>query len=171
MLRPLFRFVWLGLVVHGLVAAQSAPVYRCGNAYTNQPDASLNCKPLSGGHVTVIEGTRVQGATANGAAMGASTGASAALKVDPTEQRQRDAQAHVVLQTELQKVQQQQAELLREWNHGEPERRADEFKQPQKYQARVAQLRAALQRLDADVAGLQRELSRLATVNPAGAKP
>ena len=95
----------------------------------------------------------------------------AALKVDPTEQRQRDAQAHVVLQTELQKVQQQQAELLREWNHGEPERRADEFKQPQKYQARVAQLRAALQRLDADVAGLQRELSRLATVNPAGAKP
>ena len=171
MLRSLFRFVWLGLFVHGVVAAQSAVVYRCGNAYTNQPDASLNCKPLSGGHVTVIEGTRVQGTAANGAAMGSNTGASAALKVDPTEQRQRDAQAYVVLQTELQKVQQQQAELLREWNHGEPERRADEFKQPQKYQARIAQLRAALQRLDADVAGLQRELSRLGTVNPTGAKP
>jgi predicted nucleic acid-binding Zn-ribbon protein len=79
-------------------------------------------------------------------------------------------QAYVVLQTELQKTQQQQAELRREWNNGEPERRADELKQPQKYQERVAQLRAALQRVDADVAGLQRELSRLSSIT-SGAKP
>jgi chromosome segregation ATPase len=66
-----------------------------------------------------------------------------------------------VLQAELQKAQAQRQELLRQWNQGEPERRADEHRQPQKYQERVAQLRAALQRVEADVAVLQRELARL----------
>jgi hypothetical protein len=166
--QTLFRFLWhwfwLGLVVHGVVAAEPATVYRCGNAYTNQPDPALHCKPLSSGNVTVIEGTRVSGASAEGV----SVSVTAPNKVDTTEQRQRDAQAQVVLQSELQKAQKQQADLWREWNNGEPERRADEFRQPQKYQARVAQLRAALQRADADVAGLQRELSRH---NPTGVKP
>jgi len=147
-------------------------IYRCGNAYTNQPDPAANCKPLAGGSVTVIEGTRVQGAQAASPAANASGGAGAA-KVDGSEQRQRDAQAQVVLQAELHRAQQQQAELLREWNNGEPERRADEFRQPQKYQDRVAQLRAALQRTQADVAGLQRELARsgVPSVAPTGAKP
>jgi hypothetical protein len=172
--QTLFRFLWhwfwLCLVVHGVVAAQPATVYRCGNAYTNQPDPALHCKPLSSGNVTVIEGTRVSGASAEGVSASASASASvtAPNKVDTTEQRQRDAQAQVVLQSELQKAQKQQADLWREWNNGEPERRADEFRQPQKYQARVTQLRAALERAQADVAGLQRELSRH---NPTGAKP
>ena len=147
-------------------------IYRCGNAYTNQPDPAANCKPLAGGSVTVIEGTRVQGAQAVSPA-GTNSGGAGAAKVEGSEQRQRDAQAQVVLQAELQRAQQQQAELLREWNNGEPERRADEFRQPQKYQDRVAQLRAALQRTQADVAGLQRELARsgVPSVAPTGAKP
>jgi flagellar biosynthesis GTPase FlhF len=155
-------------------AATSEPqrIYRCGNAYTNQPDPAMNCKPMAGGSVTVIEGTRVQGAQAVSAAANAS-GSTGAAKVEGADQRQRDAQAQVVLQSELQKAQQQHADLLREWNNGEPERRADEFRQPQKYQDRVAQLRAALQRTQADVAGLQRELARLGgnSVTPNGGKP
>jgi len=143
-------------------------IYRCGNAYTNQPDPAGNCKPLAGGSVTVIEGTRVQGPQAVSPAVNASGGSA---KVDSTEQRQRDAQAQTVLQAELQKAQRQHAELLREWHNGEPERRADEHRQPQKYQDRVAQLRAALQRTEADVAGLQRELSRLGPQVNTGAKP
>jgi hypothetical protein len=155
--------VWglIGLAcVAGAAMATSEPqrIYRCGNSYTNQPDPAAHCKPLVGGSVTVIEGTRVQGQPAVGAAANASGGTS---KVDAGEQRQRDAQAHTVLQAELQKALKQHADLLREWNNGEPERRADEFRQPQKYQDRVAQLRGALQRAEADVAGLQRELSRL----------
>ncbi len=156
------------------VVAASEPqhIYRCGNAYTNQPDPVANCKPLAGGNVTVIEGTRVQGTQAVSSAVNASGGLGTA-KVDGAEQRQRDAQAQVVLQAELQRAQRQQAELLREWNNGEPERRADEFRQPQKYQDRVAQLRAALQRTQADVAGLQRELARLGgnSIVPTGVKP
>ena len=153
------------------VEAMAQPVYRCGNAYTNQPDPALNCKPLSASsNVTVIEGTRVQGSMASPNMSSAGAGAGA-TKVDSAEQRQRDTQAQVVLQAELQKAQQQKSELQREWNNGEPERRADEFRQPQKYQERVTQLRASLQRLDADVAGLQRELSRLSATATNGNKP
>ena len=151
----------MGLAVVACTATASAEpqrIYRCGNSYTNQPDPAAHCKPLVGGSVTVIEGTRVQAPPAVGPSANASAGTS---KVDAGEQRQRDVQAHTVLQAELQKALKQHADLLREWNNGEPERRADEFRQPQKYQDRVAQLRGALQRAEADVAGLQRELSRL----------
>jgi hypothetical protein len=171
MTRYWLCFFSVVLVSTASVAAELQSVYRCGNAYTNQPDPALNCKPLSrAAHVTVIEGTRVQGLSAG--ANSSSTGSVAGShKVDSAEQRQRDTQAQVVLQAELQKAQQQKVELQREWNNGEPERRADEFRQPQKYQDRVAQLRASLQRVDADVAGLQRELSRLAVTTTNGSKP
>ena len=152
--------------------SEASRIYRCGNAYTNQPEPAANCKPMNGGSVTVIEGTRVQGpqATTSTANAGGAANANAA-KVDGAEQRQRDAQAHMVLQAELNKAQKQHAELLREWRNGEPERRADEHRQPQKYQDRVLQLRSALQRAEADIAGLQRELSRLPAANSTGVKP
>jgi hypothetical protein len=163
--------------VHAVTAAEPR-VYRCDNAvYTNQPDASQRCVPLTGGNVTVIEGTRVNGAAqtptsttgANGSnAVNASATSSA--KVDTQEQKQRDAQAVAVLQAELQKAQSRHADLLKEWNQGEPDRHAIEIKQPGKYQERVAQLRMALQRSEADVMGLQRELNRFNNA-AAGAKP
>ncbi len=151
-------------------ASESQRIYRCGNAYTNQPEAKQNCKLVSntGQRVIVIEGTHVQGSQATPQGTG---GSAATAKVDSADQRQRDTQAQAVLQAELQKAQKQHAELLREWNNGEPERRADEFRQPQKYQDRVAQLRGALQRTEADVAGLQRELSRLPMATHIGSKP
>jgi len=176
-MRSSFIHCVIGLSCCGAVlpaAATSEPqrIYRCGNAYTNQPDPAANCKPVAGGSVTVIEGTRVQGPSAVSPQVNASGGTSAgSAKVDSAEQRQRDTQAQAVLQAELQKAQQQHATLLREWNNGEPERRADEFRQPQKYQDRVAQLRTALQRTQADVAGLQRELQRVSPPVQTGGKP
>ena len=149
-------------------------IYRCGNAYTNHPNPAQNCKPVSNtaSRVIVIEGTRVQGQQSVSPSAGSgSNSATASTKVDSADQHQRDTQAQAVLQAELQKAQKQQAELLREWNNGEPERRADEFRQPQKYQDRVAQLRGALQRTEADVAGLQREIARLPVAAPTGTKP
>ena len=139
------------------------PIYRCGNAYTNQPNATQNCKLVSNTaqRVIVIEGTRVQGSQVT----------SASAKVDSVDQRQRDVQAQAVLQAELQRAQRRQADLQIEWRNGEPERRADEFRQPQKYQDRMVQLRDALQRVEADVAGLQRELSRLPVIASTGVKP
>ena len=47
--------------------AQGAPsggtrIYRCGNAYTNDAveAQAKGCKPLEGGNITVVPGTRVQ---------------------------------------------------------------------------------------------------------------
>jgi hypothetical protein len=143
-------------------------IYRCGNTYTNQPDPKQSCTLLrnTGQRVIVIEGTRTQGPQGGAPNAGVLT-----AKVDSTDQRQRDTQAQTVLQAELQRAQKQHAELLREWNRGEPERRDHELREPQKYQDRVAQLRGAIQRVEADVAGLQRELSRLPVPVQTGAKP
>ena len=54
-----------------------------------------------------------------------------------------------------------QAELLKEYNNGEPERLGTETRNNQKYLDRVAELKAAIGRNDADIAGIKRELSRL----------
>jgi hypothetical protein len=166
-LRGLAWSMGLAVLLVSAAMAESPRVFRCGNVYTNQPASGQSCKPLTGGNVTVIEGTQVQTPGA-----GAVVPSGGIPKVDPQAQRQRDAQASLLLQTELQKAQLRHAELLRLWNNGEPERQADEQRQPQKYQERVAQLRAALQRSEADVAGLQRELMRLPAVTPSiGSNP
>jgi len=68
----------------------------------------------------------------------------------------------------LAKAQAQQAEIARVWNNGEPHKQGDEFKNPAKYQQRVAELRMGLLRSESDIAGLRRELARLGTV---AAKP
>ena len=162
----LMAFVVSGLALSTDATAEPQRIYRCGNAYTNQPEPNANCKAMNGGSVTVIEGTRTQGPQAEPASPGAS-----GVKVDNTAQRQRDAQAQVVLQAELLRIQKQQAELLREWQNGAPERRADEHRQPDKYQRRVADLRDALRRSEADIAGLQREMARLSVTQTPEAKP
>ena len=149
------KLVWL-LGLCASVAPAQAQVYRCDNdLYTNQPQLGQRCVPVVGGAVTVIEGTRVKGAAAT-----PEVSSSTSEKVDSSSQQQRDAQATLVLQAELLKAQTRHAELLKEWNQGEPERQAIEVRQPAKYQERVAQLRLALQRSEADVLGLQRELAR-----------
>jgi hypothetical protein len=155
--RVLALMMLVGSTDSASATSEPQRIYRCGDAYTNQADFAANCKPLAGGRVTVIEGAKVQGSSATRPSFSANGGA---MKVDKTAQHQRDAQAQTVLQVELQKAFKQHADLLREWNNGESEHRADEFRQPQKYQDRVAQLRGAL----------QRELSRLFSV-PTGGKP
>ena len=170
-MRSFFPHFVLGFWVCGLALPVGATgdtqrIYRCGNVYTNHPGQNAHCKALSGGSVTVIEGTRIQGLPALPASVVAS-----GVRVDNAEQRQRDAQAQLVLHAELQRAQKHQAELLREWQNGAPERRADEHRQPEKYQRRVTELRAALQRSEADIAGLQRELARLSVSLTPEVKP
>lgn len=157
--------VFLSLCAWGLTSAQSSQqVYRCGNAYTNQPEPGQRCVALSSANVTVIEGTKTQ------ASPRSSSAAASTTQIDDAAQKERDAQAKLVLETELQKAQQRHAELLTEWRQGEPERRPDEVKQAAKYQARVEQLQQSLTRSQADIAGLERELARF-KVQSQGVKP
>ncbi len=143
----------------------SGRVYRCGNQYTNDvADAQARgCKLLEGAHVTVVQGTR----GASGAlrpppsTVGAVGSAGSALKVDGADQRARDADARAILEAELRKAQATQAELLQEYNNGEPEKLGPETRNHQKYLDRVARLKASIARNEADIEGLRRELSRL----------
>ena len=172
----LLAVLWLGAT--GL-AQTPAEIYRCGNAYTNQPVAGADCARMGATPVTVIEGTRVHatpGAPATSAPAGVPSKPRAAAvsdaapntKVDSQAQRERDQQARQILEAELAKAIAAQAEIARLWNNGEPHKQGDEFKNPARYQERVAQMRMALMRSESDIAGLRRELARLGTV---AAKP
>ncbi len=140
-------------------------IFRCGNTYTNDVNEAQakGCKPLDGGNVTVVQGTRVQASGVRPTSApppSAAAGGMAGARIDAGDQRARDADARLILESELKKAEARQAELLKEYNNGEPERRGDE-RNYQKYLDRVAELKAAIARNDADIAGIKRELSRL----------
>ncbi len=135
------------------------PVYRCpGNPvlYTDSLSAKeakdKGCRTLEGAPITVIQSVRPR---VSGPVPSASRGEGS--KVDANEQRARDTDARRILEDELRKEEQQLAALQKEYNNGEPERRGDE-RNFQKYQDRVAELKAALARKESDIAALRREL-------------
>ena len=86
---------------------------------------------------------------------------SAGTRVDSAEQKARDADARQILESELKKAETRQAELLKEFNNGEPDKQGAEARNYQKYLDRVAELKANIARNDNDIAGLKRELVRV----------
>lgn len=153
-------------VLGGLVLCLSAQgqdrIYRCGNEYTNNVSQAQakGCKLVEGGNVTVVQGTRPVKAAAPKVAGSGATPASSSARVDTAAQKSRDSDARLILQSELTKAEARQAELLKEYNNGAPEKRGDEARNYQKYLDRVAELKAALARNESDIAGIRRELGR-----------
>ena len=153
-----------GVLSAGL--AQSR-IYRCGNEYTNNPPSGRKdgCSLVEGGNVTVIEGTRPQ---ANSAAPTTNGGPrvvtapppGAPPRIDNAEQRARDNDARAILESELRKAELRHAELQKEYNNGAPERIAGEVGNDLRYQNRVADLKAGIERIESDLAGIRRELGR-----------
>jgi hypothetical protein len=66
-----------------------------------------------------------------------------------------------VLETELKKAEERQAQLLKEYNNGEPEKQGSEARNYQKYLDRVAEMKAEITRNESDIAGIRREIGRL----------
>ena len=153
----------------GAVAAQGQ-VYRCvGNEYVASVKDSKNggCKLLEGGNVTIVQGTRVSASeSVKVAAVSpkASTPNSASQRSeqrnDSPEQKTRDSDARGILESELKKAEAKQAELLKEYNKGEPDRNALDIKNPQRYVDRLAEMKANIARNESDIAGIKRELGR-----------
>jgi hypothetical protein len=136
-------------------------VYRCpGNpvlytdALTPQEAKEKGCRALEGNAVTVIQGPKPR------ASDPASGPRPAEARVDPADQRSRDKDARRILESELRKDESQLAEMLKEYNNGEPARQGDE-RNYQKYLDRVATMKAAIARKESDVAALRRELGKL----------
>jgi hypothetical protein len=146
--------------------AQGTRIWRCaGNTYTNdaQQAQAQGCKPMEGGNVTVVEGTRVNGSAATKVVSTSSAGArERSEKVDSADQKARDADARKILEDELKKAESKHAELLKEYNNGEPEKMGPEHRNHQKYLDRVAEMKASIARTESDIAGLRRELGRFA---------
>lgn len=165
--------VMAGLLLWGAGPAQAqSPIYRCGNEYTNNPGnaQARGCRLVEGGNLTIVEGTR-PAAAAGGSAVDGRPGTAAPKangarnpgeRVDSGEQRARDSDARQILTTELRRAEERLSDLREEYNNGQPERLASERSNPQRYQERVADLKARLERAESDVAGIQRELGRLA---------
>ena len=137
----------------GLAQAQSR-IYRCGNEYTNTvPPGQKGCKLLEGGNVTVVQRPRPS-------EMVRVASAEATRRDADALQRARDADARQILEAELRRSEARQAELLAEYNNGEPEKLGPETRNHQKYLDRVAELKASIERNESDMAGLRRELGR-----------
>jgi lipopolysaccharide export system protein LptA len=143
--------------------AQS-PVYRCaGNVYTNDAAEARakGCKTLEGGNVTVVQGTRVNSSATVKVATAPQAAAGTGQRVDADEQRARDSDARGILEAELKKAEARQAELVKEYNNGEPEKMGSEHRNYQKYLDRVAELKASIARNESDITGIKRELGRV----------
>jgi hypothetical protein len=157
------------LSLAGGPALAQKPTYKCdNNHYTDSltdPKAT-GCKPLEGGNVTVVQGTKVpppNAAPPVRVATAPQSSGQPGQRVDAGEQRARDSDARQILEAELKKAEARKAELTQEYNNGEPEKRGDEARNYQKYLDRVAEMKSGLSRVDSDIAGIRRELGRLST--------
>ncbi|NUT14705.1 MAG: hypothetical protein HOQ33_09405 [Cupriavidus sp.] len=150
--------------------AQSGRVWRCGNEYTNDATVAQQrgCKIMEGGNVTVVQSQRPT-VTASSRGSSAASSPPGSPRVESADQRARDNDARTVLESELRKAESKQTELLKEYNNGQPEKQGAESRNYQKYLDRVAEMKAQIDRNESDIAGIRRELGRLAP--PAAAAP
>jgi hypothetical protein len=146
--------------------AQDKLVYRCPgppvlytDALSAQEAREKGCRTIEGAPITIVPAAKPRGAASTPASGGAGRGGDS-NRVDPAEQRARDSDAKRILADELRREEDKLAQLRRDFNNGEPERNGDE-RNYQKYLDRVAEMRAAILRKEADVAAIRRELAKL----------
>jgi hypothetical protein len=155
---------WSALAVAMLIpaAAIAGPtVYRCPgppvlytDSLTPQEAKEKNCRTVEGAPVTVMQMPKPRPVAS------ASAPRNSESRVSADEQRARDSDARRILENELKTEEDHLADLQKEYNGGEPERRGDE-RNYQKYLDRVASMKAAIARKEADIAAIKRELAKL----------
>ena len=152
---------------HGAWAEQ---IYRCSGVGGSAPEyinnvkdaQARNCKLVSGGNVTVVQGTPIP----KPAARVATSPAAGTPRTDSgPEQRARDSDSRGILESELRKSEARLAEQQKEYSNGEPEKQGIEGRNYQRYLDRVSDLKDAIARSQSDIAGLKREISRLPVAN------
>jgi hypothetical protein len=154
------------MVLSASAFAQDKPVYRCPgppvlytDAMSPQEARDKGCRTIEGAPITIVPATKLR-APAAASAPGAAGRPGDNNRVDPAEQRARDSDAKRILSDELRREEDRLAQLRRDFNNGEPERNGDE-RNYQKYLDRVAEMKAAIVRKEADIAAIKRELGKL----------
>ena len=150
----------------GFVQAQDKPVYRCPGPpvlYTDalgaQEARDKGCRTIEGAPITIVQSPPKPRPGTIVASAASRPGDS---RVDPAAQRARDTDARRILADELKREEDRLAAMQAEYNNGEPERRGDE-RNFVKYAERVAEMKAALLRKEADIAAIKREIAKLAS--------
>jgi hypothetical protein len=159
------------LLLSAAASASAQQIYLCAGGAGRAPEyinnvkeaLSRNCKVMSGGNVTVVQGTSVGGKPAQQRAASPAPSGGARADSGP-EQRVRDSDSRGILEAELKKSEAKLAELQKDYNNGEPEKQGIEARNYQRYLDRVAEIKDSIARNQSDIAGLKREISRL----PAG---
>lgn len=161
------KFVYLIPVMAACLvppALAQGAIYRCGNEFSNtltEADAKARgCKMVSGGNVTIVPAQRVTPRPNTGSA-----------RVDNADQRAKDSDSRLILESELKKAEARRVELLKEYNNGEPEKLGPETRNHQKYLDRVAELKENLARNANDIEGLKREIARLPSTPASSSAP
>ena len=128
-------------------------IYRCGNEYTNIVTRAQekSCTLITTGNVTVVPAEKGTGSKV----------ARPAVRRDAPAQRVKDIESRTILEAELKKAQTQLVLIKQEYNGGEPEKLSSESRDNPKYQDRKAELKARLDRTEADITSLRREIGRL----------
>ncbi len=150
-------------------------VYRCGTEYTNSKARVEmgGCVPLTTGNLTIVRSSKLR-ASMHGTINGRRTSygrrtssrntrrtvSRRAPVVSSRTQRERDAGARNILQSELNKAEKRLSELRAEYKNGTPDRRGAEIRNYQKYLDRVARLKADISRTESDIKGIRREIQR-----------
>ncbi len=153
-----------------LLLSQSVPaqqIFLCvdagGHKELTDTRKGPHCRPLDvPGAVIPAPKPRPEGSQRTRVPAPAASAASPAdfPRVDTSEQRARDADRRQILQDELSGELGKLADMKREYNNGEPERRGDE-RNYAKYQERVANLKDSISRSEKNVEALKRELSNI----------
>jgi hypothetical protein len=137
-------------------------VYLCidanGNREYKNTGPTNKCKKVDLPGVTTIPAVKKSATPQTVTAKSASP--SDFPKVDNTVQKARDSDRRQILLDEMKTEEQKLADIRREYNNGEPERRGDE-RNYAKYQERTATLKDDLARSEKNVEALKRELNNL----------
>ncbi len=148
-------------------ASAQAQIYRCESPngvieYSNAAvaDKDKSCKQVSLPTMTTIPAPKLPARA--GTPPGPTANASPANfpKVDSATQKARDTDRKRILEDELVKEEAKLAEIRKEYNGGEPERRGDE-RNYQKYLDRLQRLKEDVERSEGNVQSLKRELGTI----------
>ena len=157
----------VALPAHAQQAASGGAVYKCPGPpvlYTDQLTAQeareRGCKAIEGQPITVIQSGRPPAPPRSGSPGDAAATRAPEAKVDAGAQRARDGESRRILERELRREEERLADMRREYNNGEPERMGNE-RNYQKYLDRVADMKARIDRKEADVSAIKRELAKL----------
>lgn len=145
------------------VAAQS-DVYICiddnGNKEYKNTGITKGCKRVDLPGITTVPAPAKKAVTQTASIKPAPNTPSDFPKVDSDTQKTRDNDRRQILLDEMKIEEQKLANLKKEFNNGEPERRGDE-RNYAKYQERVAAMKEDINRTEKNIEALRREINNL----------